>query len=285
MGSRQDFAFGWEPWTAPALEDLLPQLSREEQLRVQDYLRQHQRVHKDFRISRHSEGERDFIIIRHVRYALHHYNAKHPGEEFDAVKPLMEASAFFRGQMWYHINFWARCRKTKKIKRFFAEVHYKAPFSSFVLPPPIPGAEKPLSSSNSVCSDLPPPVPGYEKPPSSSSSVCSDLPPPVPGAPSSSSSSVCSHLSHSVPAAPSCSSFFPVFIPIVEACTIIEEPLGRHWKSCAFCRGHLDILHPKGRKFVCGNDKDRAVQRIKPCRSPMGLKMPFTCHLGRDSNN
>ncbi|KAM0863188.1 hypothetical protein ACQ4PT_044758 [Festuca glaucescens] len=182
MVSPQDLAFGWEPWTAPVLEDLLPQLSREEQLRVHTHLRQHQRISKEFRRSEHSEGERDSIIIRHVRYALHHYNAKHPGEEFDLVKPLMAANAFFRGQMWYHLNFWARCRKTKKIKRFFAEVHYKTkPLSSSDLPPPVPGAEK------SVCSHLSPPVPGAEKPPSCSS--------------------FCSHL--------------PVFIPIVEACTII----------------------------------------------------------------
>uniref|UniRef100_A0ACD5X455 Uncharacterized protein n=2 Tax=Avena sativa TaxID=4498 RepID=A0ACD5X455_AVESA len=183
----QDLALGSAPWTAPALEELLPQLSSEEQRRVHNYLRDHQRVPKEFRTSWHSEGERDLIIIGHVRYALHHYNAKHPGEEFDAVKPLMQSSAFFRDQMWYHVNFWARCRKTKKIKRFFAEVHYRPPFSSSVVrSPPVPG----------------------------------------------------------------CSSDLPVFIPVVEACTIIEEPLGRYWKSCAFCRGHLDILHPKGRKFV-----------------------------------
>ncbi|CAM0949587.1 unnamed protein product [Alopecurus aequalis] len=219
MGSaaREALAFGWAPWTAPALEDLLPQLSREEQGRLHSYLRDRQRVLK-FRHPRQSRTngnklsvERDFTIIRHVRYALHHYNARHPGEEFDAVKPLMEARAFFRGQIWYHLNFWARCRKTRKIKRFFAEVHRA------------------------------------EKPPS-----------------------------------PSCGPFgahFPVFIPVVEACTIIEEPLGRYRKSCAFCRGHLDILHPKGRGFVCGNDKDRMVQRIRLCKS-MGLEMPFTRHLG-----
>ena len=43
------------------------------------------------------------------------------GEEFDAVKPLMADSVRFKGQMWFHANFWARCRKRKKIKRFFAE--------------------------------------------------------------------------------------------------------------------------------------------------------------------
>ena len=115
------------------------------------------------------------------------------GEEFDAVKPLMAASVRFKGQMWFHVNFWARCRKSKKIKRFFAEVHYnyKPPGSSSGcsdLPYPVPGAEKPLSSS-SVCADLPFPVPEAEKP-SSSCSICSDR-------------------------------LFPVPIPIVEACTII----------------------------------------------------------------
>uniref|UniRef100_A0A0E0MIQ3 DUF3615 domain-containing protein n=1 Tax=Oryza punctata TaxID=4537 RepID=A0A0E0MIQ3_ORYPU len=182
-----------------------------------------------------SKGERDFFIIIHVRYALHHYNAKHPDEEFDAVKPLMESRVHFRGQVWFHINFWARSRKRKKIKRFFAEVHYQPP-----------------CSSSSVCSYLPFPVPGAERPPSSSS-VCSDLPLPLP-------------------------------IPVVEACTIIEEPLGRYRKSCAFCRGHLDILHPMGRKFVCGNDKDRMEQQLLPCGS-IGLEMPFTSRLGPASVN
>uniref|UniRef100_A0A0E0BMQ1 DUF3615 domain-containing protein n=1 Tax=Oryza glumipatula TaxID=40148 RepID=A0A0E0BMQ1_9ORYZ len=241
MGSAQDWAFGWQPWTGPALEDLLPQLSHEEQLRLHNHLREHERILKWHNknsppiSSLHSEGERDSFIIIHVRYALHHYNAKHPDEEFDAVKPLMESRVRFRGQVWFHINFWARSRKSKKIKRFFAEVRYKPP-----------------SSSSSVCSYLPFPVPGAERPPSSSS-VSSDLPLPLP-------------------------------IPVVEACTIIEEPLGQYRKSCAFCRGHLDILHPMGRKFVCGNDKDRLEQQLLPCGS-IGLEMPFTCRLGPASVN
>uniref|UniRef100_A0A0E0LS70 DUF3615 domain-containing protein n=2 Tax=Oryza punctata TaxID=4537 RepID=A0A0E0LS70_ORYPU len=234
MGSAQDdWAFGWEPWTPPALEDLLPQLSLEEQLRLQNFLRELKKNSPQFS-SLHTEGQRDIFIIHHVRYALHHYNAKHPGEEFDAVKPLMQARVSFRGQVWFHINFWARCRKSKKIMRFFAEVHYKQP-----------------DSGSSACSVPPLPDPGAEKPPSSSSrSICSDLPrPPFP---------------------------FPCPIPVVEACTIIKEPLGRYRKSCAFCRGHLDILHPMGLKFICGNDKHRMVQRLLPCRS-IGLEMPFTC--------
>jgi hypothetical protein len=50
--SAQDLAFGWEPWTAPALEELLPQLSLEEQQRVHNHLRDH----KELRPSEHSEG-------------------------------------------------------------------------------------------------------------------------------------------------------------------------------------------------------------------------------------
>ncbi|WVZ82432.1 hypothetical protein U9M48_029696 [Paspalum notatum var. saurae] len=273
MGSAQGYwAFGREPWTAPKLEDLLPDLSLEERLRLQNQLRQRERAQKRYSKdsdpfpTQHSEGQRDYFIIPHVRYALHHYNAKHPGEEFDAVKPLMVSSVGFRGQAWYHINFWARCRKSKKIKRFFAELHYKT------------------MSSSSVCSDLLFPVPGSEKTPSSSS-VCPDLPFPIPETEKpASSSSVCSRLPFPAPEAdkPPCSSSglplrAPVLVPIVEVCTIIEEPLDRYMKSCAFCRGYLDILHPKGRKFVCGNDKDRITQRLSTMQT-RHLEMPFTCN-------
>ncbi|KAJ1258106.1 hypothetical protein BS78_10G048400 [Paspalum vaginatum] len=139
----------------------------------------------------------------------------------------MEASVCFRGQAWHHISFCARCHKSKKIKRFFAELHYKTVSSSFVCSDllfPVPGSEK-TPNSSSVCPDLPFPIPKTEKPPSSSS-VCLPL-------------------------------RAPVLVPIVEVCTIVEEPLDRYMKSCAFCRGYLDILHTKGRKFICGNDKDR----------------------------
>ncbi|KAL5654348.1 hypothetical protein ACJX0J_033667, partial [Zea mays] len=65
-----------------------------------------------------------------VLQALAHYNARHPGGEFDDVKPLKQSRVGFRGQAWFHINFWARPRSSsssnnKTIKRFFAEVHYK----------------------------------------------------------------------------------------------------------------------------------------------------------------
>lgn len=46
MGSADEWAFGWEPWTAPALEDLLPELSVEEQVRLQNRLREHERAWK-----------------------------------------------------------------------------------------------------------------------------------------------------------------------------------------------------------------------------------------------
>ncbi|XP_020398761.1 uncharacterized protein [Zea mays] len=71
----------------------------------------------------------NFFKIPQVLHALAHYNARHPGGEFDAVKPLKQSRVGFRGQAWFHINFWARPRSSssnnKTIKRFFAEVHYK----------------------------------------------------------------------------------------------------------------------------------------------------------------
>ncbi|XBH86808.1 hypothetical protein VPH35_074396 [Triticum aestivum] len=166
----------FEPFTAPSLEELLPQLSSEEQGRLR----------------------RDTAIMRHVR---HHYNARHPGDEYDAVKPLMASTATFKEQLWAHVNFWARSRKSSRVKRFFAEVRYK--------------------HGNAA----------------------------------------------------------------VEVCVIIEEPLGRHRKSCAFCPGSWDILHPAGgsRKFVLGNDKDRMVQRIQRPKFSSYIGMPFTCRPGPDS--
>nr|CAB3467100.1 unnamed protein product [Digitaria exilis] len=269
--STEDWLFGWEPWEAPALEDLLPELSREEQIRLQSYLHEHERIQKRWMkedyvqsSSWHTESERDAVIIPHARYALRHYNTKHPGEEFDIVKPLMGDSVRFKGQVWFHVNFWACCRKNKKIKRFFAEVHYKPPGSRSVcsgVPFPVPGAKKPQSTSSGSCSDLPLQVPEAEKPTTTTTTTSS-----------SSSNSVCSGLP------------LPLPIPIVEACTIIEEPLGKYRRSCAFCRGHLGILHPMGRKFVCGNDKDRMVQQLVTGGS-LGLEMPFTCRLGAASLN
>ncbi|XBI69819.1 hypothetical protein VPH35_064452 [Triticum aestivum] len=137
---------------------------------------------------------RDTAIMRHAGHALLHYNA---GDEYDAVKPLMASTATFKEQLWAHINFWARSRKSNRIKRFFAEVRYK--------------------HGNAA----------------------------------------------------------------VEVCVVIEEPLGRHRKSCAFCPGSWDILHPAG--FILGNDKDRMVQRIQRPKFSSYIGMPFTCRPGPDS--
>ena len=91
-----------EDWTraamefsSPALEDLVPDLSREEQLRLQKQFRDRERIWKRNNKSpplpspRCSERSRDAFIFPHVHNALRHYNARHPGAEFDAAKPLM----------------------------------------------------------------------------------------------------------------------------------------------------------------------------------------------------
>ncbi|KAK1696838.1 hypothetical protein QYE76_013535 [Lolium multiflorum] len=203
-------------WAAPALKDLLPDLSREEQLWLENGFQPAGRKRKGRRITKQkllpevppsmpaqrTQGERDAWLIGSVQAALCHYNARHQGGEFDAVKPLMEDRVGFRDQVWFHLNFWARSRSTNKIKRFFAEVHYK---------------------------------------PSSDTSK------------------------------------YPRATPIVEICTIIEEPLSQYRRACAFCAASFEILHPKGcRKFVCGNDKDRFEQRLVRCGS-MCIEPPFSC--------
>ncbi|CAL5045226.1 unnamed protein product [Urochloa decumbens] len=216
-------------FASPALVELLPDLSPEEQLRLHNggdacRTRKQRQRHASNKqqpiphLRRPSERERDMFIIPQVHHALRHYNARHPGAEFDAVKPLMQCRVGFRDQAWFHLNFWARSRSggsNSKLKRFFAEVHYKQP--------------SPASSSNS------PFVP-------SSFPIC-----------------------------------IPNPIPIVEVCTIIEEPLSQYRSSCAFCPASYDILHPKGsRKFVCGNDKDRTEQRLVQSNAGTCLGMPFT---------
>ena len=120
-------------FSSPALEDLVPDLSREEQLRLQKQFRDRERIWKRNNKSpplpspRCSERSCDAFIFPHVHNTLRHYNARHPGAEFDAVKPLMLCRVGFRDQVWFHLNFWARRRSSSKviIKRFFAEVHYK----------------------------------------------------------------------------------------------------------------------------------------------------------------
>lgn len=138
-------------FVAPALEELLPDLSREEQLRLQNKSRGRDRISKPRnkhaprpRPSPFSEWDGNIFKIPQVLHALAHYNARHPGGEFDVVKPLKQSRVGFRGQAWFHVNFWARPRSSsssnnKTIKRFFAEVHYK--------PTPI---SSPSSSSSSL---------------------------------------------------------------------------------------------------------------------------------------
>jgi hypothetical protein len=53
----------------------------------------------------------------------------------------MEDRVGFRDQVWFHLNFWARSRNTNKIKRFFAEVHYKPSSDSSKYPQATPIVE------------------------------------------------------------------------------------------------------------------------------------------------
>ncbi|CAL5043589.1 unnamed protein product [Urochloa decumbens] len=188
-------ASGWAkgayaPHTSPSGLDLLPELSGEENARLllQGRIPERRDITTDdywpapvgsfVGGCMRSEASR----MRTVRDALHHYNAQHQGAEFDAVKPLMEDSAHFRGKPWFHINFLACSHSSKNIKRFFAEVHYEP------------------------CTD------GQSFPP----------------------------------------------IPVVEACTIIDESFSQKRSSCAFCRSHMEILHPvDDHDFVCGTGKDK----------------------------
>lgn len=224
-GSRR----GRIEWAAPALKDLLPDLSRDERLRLENgghaagrrrkkgrprYIIRVEDEDERMSVAVRTEGQRDALLIRTVQDALCHYNARHKGGEFDAVKPLMEACVGFRNQVWYHTNFWARSRSTNKIKRFFAEVHYKPSSDSDV---------QPSSDSDDATIKDPP------------------------------------------------------LTPIVEICTIMEDPLSQYRRACVFCSASCDILHPKGcRKFVCGNDKDRFEQRLLRCGT-MCIEPPFSC--------
>uniref|UniRef100_K3Y319 Uncharacterized protein n=1 Tax=Setaria italica TaxID=4555 RepID=K3Y319_SETIT len=121
--------------------DLLPDLSDDEKrlLRLRGCLPE-----RDEDIPR----SYDDTIMPTVLHALHHYNARHPvrsfhsssnlqslqGGEFDVAKPLMEDGVHYRDEA---------CHSSKKIKRFFAEVHYKAPECSdpSFLPPCIATVE------------------------------------------------------------------------------------------------------------------------------------------------
>ncbi|CAL5045357.1 unnamed protein product [Urochloa decumbens] len=118
-----------EPWTLPTLLDVLPELSAEEEarLRVKGLLPGGNFIlwTAPSRYTAPCLGEDYKSRISTVCDAVDHYNARHPGDEFDVVRPLMEDGLYFGDQVWLHMNFWARSRNSKKIKRFFAEVHYK----------------------------------------------------------------------------------------------------------------------------------------------------------------
>jgi len=120
--------------TSPSVFDLLPQLSADEKARFPSLGRAPERqavttfsppkpIGPPIGIGYTSEACR----MRIVHDALHHYNAGHPGAEFDAVKSLKEDRVHFKGKPWFHINFLARSRSSKNIKTFFAEVHYEPP--------------------------------------------------------------------------------------------------------------------------------------------------------------
>ncbi|GJN29783.1 hypothetical protein PR202_gb18036 [Eleusine coracana subsp. coracana] len=238
-------------WRSRGLEELMPDLPRDEQLRLQNRFRERDRIRRrmnkklppsspsssnsnpdpssseqnllavtkvDYMSEVHLtenraiERMRDSVLMPFVLDGLHHYNARHPGAEFDPVKPLMQRRVLFRGHIWVHVNFWA-CSRTnsKMIKRFFAEIHYKTSHPNGSWDP-----KKPVG-----------------------------------------------------------------LVPIVEICTIIEEPLGQYKRSCGFCPAEFDILHPKGcRKFVCGNDKDRIGQRLEQCW-PQPCEIPFAEFIER----
>ncbi|TVT97007.1 hypothetical protein EJB05_57755, partial [Eragrostis curvula] len=129
IGSTEPWAFGWEPWTPPTLKDLLPELSLEEQLRLKAHLREHERILKRM-------------------------------NKISPPLPSLHSEEYVLGQIWYHANFWARNCKSNKIKRFFAEVHYKPPTCSSVCSsedtPEVDG-----TSSSSV-TQFPAPIPIVE---------------------------------------------------------------------------------------------------------------------------
>ncbi|KAL6861672.1 hypothetical protein ACP4OV_017372 [Aristida adscensionis] len=131
-------ARGLGDWVAPSLEELLPQLSREEQQRLQERLRKNPSPSCDSMFSERylvkqitptDALDPDNVISSSSAMSTTLSAITTPdtgyGGEFDAVKPLMQSRVGFRDQVWFHINFWARCRISNKIKRFFAEVHYK----------------------------------------------------------------------------------------------------------------------------------------------------------------
>ncbi|RLN36283.1 hypothetical protein C2845_PM03G00270 [Panicum miliaceum] len=194
---------------ATAVEDdddigcaFLHELSGEEQLRLRTRHLERKRKDKKLRDkgirpapSMRTEEDRDAFVMGNAHHALRYYNARHPGGEFDPVKPLMEARVRLRNHTWYHVNFWARSRSNNpgKIKRFFAELRYKQDRHD----------------------------------------------------------------------------------PIVETCTIIEEPLCRYRRSCTICPGQYDILHPVNGKYLSGKKVPVMEGELAWCWGTH-LELPFT---------
>ncbi|CAN6191471.1 unnamed protein product [Urochloa humidicola] len=152
----------YAPWTPAMWFNMLPDLSDDEKrrLRLQGRLPEREDEIPRFPTGPQHQvlraGSYDSTIIRTVRDALHHYNARHPGGEFDVVKPLMEDGVHFRDETWSHINFWARSRTGGKIKRFFAEVHYKPP-------PPCSGPSAPCIATVETCTIIEEPLAQYKR--------------------------------------------------------------------------------------------------------------------------
>ncbi|TVT97009.1 hypothetical protein EJB05_57757, partial [Eragrostis curvula] len=91
MGSTKACETAWELMPAARLEDLLPDLSVEEQVRVQNDLREEERIWKRWnnkfpRDPPMHERKHDNCISDVACHALRQYNARHPGGEFDVVK-------------------------------------------------------------------------------------------------------------------------------------------------------------------------------------------------------
>ncbi|CAN6167262.1 unnamed protein product [Urochloa humidicola] len=63
--------------------------------------------------------------------------------------------------------------------------------------------------------------------------------------------------------------------PIVETCTIIEEPLCRYKRSCGLCPSQYDILHPMNGKYLTGK-KVPVMKGEFTWSGSIHLELPFT---------
>ncbi|GJN01102.1 hypothetical protein PR202_ga18338 [Eleusine coracana subsp. coracana] len=109
MGSTEACETDWGMMPAQPLEELLKDLSVEEQVRLQNDLRERERdwkrLYKNHPQPPQMDLERERIsdncITDVAHHAISHYNARHPGGEFDVVKSLMESTVHFRGAVWF----------------------------------------------------------------------------------------------------------------------------------------------------------------------------------------